>query len=129
MKAMAFLAAVMFDMNEGYHVASARGRTCRFAGVKAGCCAMSHASTRCTSALDSFTLYTSTYWIAKSDSSPGADGEHLFMANLSNAAHVLIPPLSLPFDLNELLRSDPSTQLSLLSDVVGVIHPHELSEP
>ena len=38
------------------HAALCCGRTCIFAGVNAGCCAKSHASTRCTSASDSFTL-------------------------------------------------------------------------
>ena len=48
------------------HAALWSGRTCMFAGVNAGCCAVSHASTRWTSVSDSFTLYTSTDWIAKS---------------------------------------------------------------
>ena len=56
-------------------------------------------------------------------------------ASLSNAAHVLAAlVLSFPFDLNEFLRSEPTTQLSLPSlkatplTISGVIHWHELME-
>ena len=54
---------------------------------------------------------------------------------LEDAAHVFAAlVLSFPFDLNELLRSEPTTQLSLPSlkatplTISGVIHWHELME-
>jgi hypothetical protein len=44
---------------------------------------VNQASTRCTSASESFTLYTRTDWIAKSDVSP--EIKPVFIASLSNA--------------------------------------------
>ena len=85
---------------------------------------LSQASNCRTSASESFTLYTRTDWIAKSDVSVG----HVLTAILVKVAHPFAKAVSIPFILKELLRSDPITQLPLEAESVagvGVIHPQE----
>ena len=86
---------------------------------------LSQASNCCTSASESFTLYTRTDWIAKSDLSV----DSVLTAILVKNAHPFAKAISIPFILKELLRSDPNNQSSLEADsvagCVGVIHPQE----
>jgi len=86
---------------------------------------LSQASNCCTSASESFTLYTRTDRIAKSDLSV----DSVLTAILVKNAHPFAKAISIPFILKELLRSDPNNQSSLEADsvagCVGVIHPQE----
>jgi hypothetical protein len=63
-------------------------------------------------------------WMAKSDFSVK---EHVpaFTDILSKAVQEFAAARSFPFDLNELLRSDASSQPLLSSEVCGVIQSHE----
>ena len=72
---------------------------------------LSQASNCCTSASESFTLYTRTDWIAKSDVSSDKK-KPVLIASLSNAWHSLAAfvVLSTPLDLKLSLQSDPKTQ-------------------
>ena len=87
---------------------------------------LSQASNCCTSASESFTLYTRTDRIAKLDISAYVD--HVLIAILVKNAHPFAKAISIPFILKELLRSDPNNQSSLEAESVagvGVIHPQE----
>ena len=85
---------------------------------------LSQASNCCTSASESFTLYTRRERIAKSDVSVC----HVLTAILVKVAHPFAKAISIPLILKELLRSDPITQLPLEAESVagvGVIHAQE----
>ena len=85
---------------------------------------LSQASNCCTSASESFTLYTRRDRIAKSDVSAG----HVLTAILVKVAHPFAKAIYIPLILKEMLRSDPITQLPLETESVagvGVIHPQE----
>ena len=119
----------MAESTEKVRITAAFGlRAIRFEDSMKNCCTLAphtnQASNCCTSASESFTLYTRRDRIAKSDVSVG----HVLTAILVKNAHPFAKAVSIPFILKELLRSDPITQLPLEAESVagvGVIHPQD----